>query len=268
MIITHKMDWDKCLSYQIWPAIEKGWKDEGRPVHFLWGLAGRNVDTIRKIRERGEEWWYVDVGYITEQITRYPIPKINNFDNTYFRIVKGDIHSIKGKGATVQRWEQLEKKGIDCTFKGWREGEHVLVCPSSETVTYHINGMTQLEWIEKVKTELKKYTDREIKIRNKPRPDNQWWNTDIKDDLKNCHCLVTNMSLSSVDALLNYVPVIADAKNVAWPVSSREPKFVEKPLKSGRKTMIEWLNWLSQHQFTLQEIEDGLAYKTLKLQYE
>ena len=32
--------------------------------------------------------------------------------------------------------------------------------------------------------------------------------------------------------------------------------------------MIEWLNWLSQHQFTLQEIEDGLAYKTLKLQYE
>ena len=128
--------------------------------------------------------------------------------------------------------------------------------------------MTQSEWIEKVKIELRKHTDREIKVRNKPRPDNQWWNTDIKDDLKNCHCLVTNMSLSSVDALLNYVPVIADAKNVAWPVSSREPKFVEKPLKSGRKTMIEWLNWLSQHQFTLQEIEDGLAYKTLKLQYE
>ena len=22
--------------------------------------------------EKGIEWWYVDVGYITEQITRYP----------------------------------------------------------------------------------------------------------------------------------------------------------------------------------------------------
>ena len=26
--------------------------------------------------EKNEEWWYVDVGYITEQITRYPEPII------------------------------------------------------------------------------------------------------------------------------------------------------------------------------------------------
>ena len=28
--------------------------------------------------------------------------------------------------------------------------------------------------------ELKKHTDREIKVRNKPRPNNEWWGTDIK----------------------------------------------------------------------------------------
>ena len=44
---------------------------------------------------QGEEWWYVDVGYLTEQITRYPEPIINNYDNTYFRICKGNIHSIR-----------------------------------------------------------------------------------------------------------------------------------------------------------------------------
>ena len=27
--------------------------------------------------------------------------------------------------------------------------------------------------------------------------------TDIKEDLKDCHCLVTNMSLVAVDAILN-----------------------------------------------------------------
>ena len=42
MIITHKINWDKCLSHQIWPAIGKGWKDEDRPIHFFWGLAGNN----------------------------------------------------------------------------------------------------------------------------------------------------------------------------------------------------------------------------------
>ena len=268
MIITHKLAWDKCLSHQIWPAIEKGWKDENRPIHFFWGLGGKNVNIVRDVIEKGEEWWYVDVGYITEQITRYPEPKIHNFDNTYFRIVKGGIHSIKGKVVTIQRYEQLEKKGIDSIFKGWHEGEHILLCPSSQTVTHHINGMSQLEWIEKVGEELRKHTDRLIRIRNKPRPGNEWWGVDIKEDLKNCHCLVTNMSLSSVDALLNYVPVIADAKNVAWPVSSREPKFIEKPLKPERKTMTEWLSGLAHHQFTLQEIEDGIAYQILKNQYE
>ena len=42
MIITHKLNWDKCLSHQIWPYIEKGWKDEDRKIHFFWGLAGPN----------------------------------------------------------------------------------------------------------------------------------------------------------------------------------------------------------------------------------
>ena len=46
MLVTHKMAWDKCLSHQIWPAIEKGWKDEGKDVHFFWGLAAKNTHEI------------------------------------------------------------------------------------------------------------------------------------------------------------------------------------------------------------------------------
>ena len=53
-------------------AIEKVGTDECRPVHFFWGLAGNNIREIRECIERNEEWWYVDVGYLTEQITRYP----------------------------------------------------------------------------------------------------------------------------------------------------------------------------------------------------
>jgi hypothetical protein len=48
MIITHKLAWDKCLSHQIWPAIEKGWKDEDKPIHFFWGLAGKNIESTYK----------------------------------------------------------------------------------------------------------------------------------------------------------------------------------------------------------------------------
>ena len=269
MIITHTMDWQKCLSHQIWPAIKKGWQDEDKNIHFFWGLAGRNVSEIRKCIENKEEYWYVDVGYLTQQITRYPEPKIHDYDKTYFTIVKGGLHSITGKVGKGIRLRELERKGINVRFNGWTTNtEHILLCPSSETVTWHINGMAQSEWIKQVGEELRKYTDRPIKLRNKPRPGNEWWGRDILEDLKGAHCLVTNMSLASVDAILNYVPVIADAKNVAWPVSSREPKFVEKPLKPGRKTVEEWMKWIVEHQFTITEIENGTAYRTLKEQYD
>jgi len=269
MIITHKIAWDKCLSHQLWPAIEKGWKDEGKDVHFFWGLAGKNIPEIAECERKGEEWWYVDVGYITEQITRYPEPIIHNYDKTYFRICKGGIHTNRFHVVSPDRWNVLIKQGIDAEFKGWRDsGDYVLLCPSSPTVTYHINGISQEEWIKQVGEEVRKHTDRPIKVRNKPRPNNEFWGTDIKDDIKNAWCVVTNMSLSAIDGILNMTPGFTHQRNVASLVTSRKINLIEKPFKPGRKTVQEWLNMTANHQFTIQEIEDGTAYDTLKVQYQ
>lgn len=270
MIITHKLAWDKCLSHQIWPAIEKGWQDEDKNIHFFWGLAGENRQKIKECQINNEEWWYVDVGYFTQQIVRYPEPKIIDYNKTYFRICKGNIHTIRGKVGTGQRIVDLESKGIDVTFKGWNAGEphrHILLCPSSETVTQEYNSMSQGEWIEQVSKDIKQYTDRKIIVRNKPRPGNQWWETDIKNELKDAHCLVTNMSLSAIDAVMNKVPAICEGTNVAWAVTSRHPKYIEKPFKPGRKTMNEWIKFVVENQFTIEEIEKGTAYNILKEQY-
>ena len=131
-----------------------------------------------------------------------------------------------------------------------------------------MNGITQDEWVEVAIREIKKYTDKEIRFRNKPRPGNDWWGTDIKDDLKDCHALVTNYSLSAFDALLNYIPVFAEANSIMGPVTSRDIKKIEKPLKPGRKTMEEWLKFVAENQFTLKEMANGTAYETLKYQNE
>ena len=269
MIITHKLNWSKCLSHQIWPAIEKGWPDEGRPVHFFWGLAGNNISEIRKCMELNEEYYFVDTGYISKPIHRYPEPKILDEKRTYFRICKGSFHTNKGKVNTPERLEKLKQLGIDAEFKGWRDtGKHILLCPSSPTVTFQMNGITQDEWVEVAKREIRKHTDREIIFRNKPRPGNKWWNTDIKDDLKDCYALVTNYSLSAFDALLNYIPVFAEGNSVMGPVTSRDIKKIEKPLKPGRKTMEEWLKFVAENQFTLKEMANGKAYEILKYQNE
>ena len=265
MIITHEIEWDKCLSHKIWPAIKKGWKDtQMRPIHFFWGLAGKNIPHIKGCIERNEEWWYVDNGYLTQQITRYPEPKIHDLDKTYFRIVKGGLHTLQGKSGSVDRLRVLENQGIDVQFKGWTTNtEHILLCPSSPTVTFFINDMSQEEWEENVRSELRQHTDRPIKFRNKPRPGNQWWNTDIKEDLKGCHCLITNMSLAAVDAVINQVPVLTHRNNVAFKVSIDNIHNINKTPKHPRERIEPWLNMLSHNQFTIPEIEEGIAYRYL-----
>ena len=105
-------------------------------------------------------------------------------------------------------------------------------------------------------------------VRNKPRPGNQWWNTDIKDDLQDAHALVTNMSLSAIDAILNMVPAFTHQRNVASQVTSRDISKIEKPFKPGKMTMRDWMKFVAEHQFTLTEIGSGVAYETLKRQYE
>ena len=265
MLITHNIDWNKCISHKIWPAIQKGWKDTPmKPIHFFWGLAGKNIAQIKSCIEKNEEWWYVDNGYLTQQITRYPEPIIHDIDKTYFRIVKGGLHTQKGKTGSVERLTILEKQGIDVNFKCWTSNtDDILLCPSSPTVTHFVNDISQEEWIKSVTTELRRYTKRPIKLRNKPRPGNEWWNTDIKDDLKGCHCLITNMSLAAVDAVINYVPVLTHGENVAFDVSIRHPRIIEKPYKFSKEEVEPWLNMLSHNQFTIPEIESGLAYKIL-----
>ena len=231
---------------------------------FFLGLAGKNIPYIKGCIERNEEWWYVDNGYLTQQITRYPEPKIHDLDKTYFRIVKGGLHTLQGKSGSVDRLRVLENQGIDVQFKGWTTNtEHILLCPSSPTVTFFINDMSQEEWEENVRSELRQHTDRPIKFRNKPRPGNQWWNTDIKEDLKGCHCLITNMSLAAVDAVINQVPVLTHRNNVAFKVSIDNIHNINKTPKHPREVVEPWLNMLSHNQFTIPEIEEGLAYKIL-----
>ena len=148
MNIYHKLDWQKCLSHEIWEAFKKGWPESDQEVHFFWGLAGKNVPEIQKCIAEDKTWFMVDVGYFTEQITRYPEPKIHNYDKTYFRIVHRNLHTIRGAVGNGQRLQELESKGINVDFKGWKTGDtkHILVCPSSQMVTYNINGINQDEW--------------------------------------------------------------------------------------------------------------------------
>ncbi|MAJ24706.1 MAG: hypothetical protein CMP36_04265 [Rickettsiales bacterium] len=273
MIITHKMSWDKCLSHKIWPAIEKGWQDEDKEIHFFWGLGGKNTELIRECTHLEKEWWYVDVGYLNAPFVRYPEP-IVDWDRFYIRIAKGNLHTIRGRVGDGKRISQLEHEGIDCQFKGWDTGKpkHILLAPSSSTVTFHINGCSVEKWTEIATHQINQFlkgTEHEglpIKFRNKPRPGNEFWNTDIRADLQGAHALVTNMSLSAIDAILNMTPVFAHKRNIVSFIAGQHIGKIAKPMRPGHKTVNEWLKMVVDNQFKLSEIADGTAYEMLMQQ--
>tara|TARA_A200000159_G_scaffold73327_1_gene68031 strand:+ start:408 stop:1271 length:864 start_codon:yes stop_codon:yes gene_type:complete len=273
MIITHKMSWDKCLSHKIWPAIEKGWQDADHEIHFFWGLGGKNTELIRECIRLEKEWWYVDVGYLNVPFTRYPEP-IVDWDRFYIRICQGNLHTIRGRVGDGKRLSQLEHEGIDCQFKGWDTGRmtHILLAPSSPTVTFHINGCSVEAWTkmatEQIQNVIKdtEFENLAIKVREKPRPGNKFWNTDIRTDLQGCQALVTNMSLSAVDAILNRTPVFAHKRNIVSFIAGQHISKIVKPLRPGHKTVNEWLKMVVDNQFKLKEIADGTAYEMLMAQ--
>ena len=55
-------------------------------------------------------------------------------------------------------------------------------------------------------------------------------------------------------------PGFTHQRHAASLITSRKIDKIEKPFKPGRKTIQEWLHMISNHQFTLKEIEDGTAY--------
>jgi len=251
MIITHKIDWKDCLSHQLYDAIEQGWPDEGKEVHFFWGLGADNARKIKQCNDAGKEWWFIDTGYITDQITRYPIPKIDKPKTTYFRICKGGIHS-KLKPATSDRYKDLN---IPSQKNLYDPNGHILVTPSSETVTRFLNGKTQQQWA----TEAMDYAAPHGMFRNKPRPGNEWWGIPIEEQLKGAQGLLTNMSLSAIDAILLGIPVIVDKGHICESVASDSISNLKVP------DISDWIASVAENQFTLEEIKKGVAYDYLRV---
>lgn len=253
--------WKHCISHQIFHYLEKGWQD----ANIFWGLIPANIRKIHALQKEGKDWWYIDCGYITEQCTRYPIPHIHDLDRTYFRICKNSIHTTNLKPSDGSRRKILEEKYIlNPGVPEKREGNKILICPSSETVTQQHLRISQDIWIQSVVGQIRndpELKDKEIVIRQKPRPNNKFWGTEIQDILNDDVGLcVTALSLSAVDAILEGVPVVTHNQNVAYPLSAKDPEHRFRPVWSDPT---EWINSIADNQFTLEEMENGTAWEIL-----
>ena len=168
----------------------------------------------------------------------------------YFRITKNDFQPSRIVERPADRWERL-KKEHDLEMKPWKTGGYILVA-LSEPATYSF--FDQEGWPERIESEIKKHTDRPIRLR-KRREDRP-----LSEDLRKAHCLVTFASNTVREALLAGVPVFTLGPSIARPMGLSDLAKIEEPYYPENRE--EFFRHLSYCQFTNQEFASGFALKT------
>lgn len=208
---------------------------------------------IHECWESNHTFYYMDSGYV------------GNYKSTanpygwklWHRIVKNDVQHSNIIDRPDDRWRRL-----DYPIEKRKQGTHILlVTPSEKPCKFY--GIERDTWVEQTVAEIRKHTDRPIRIRDKA-PRQQRINRTIFDDLKDCHALVTYQSIAAVESVLYGVPAFTLAPTAADPVCDKNLSLLENPTLQDWDKINKWAHHLAYGQFHINEFKNGNAYRILK----
>lgn len=140
---------------------------------------------------------------------------------------------------------------------GWRKsGSHILVCPNSETFL-SLYGFARGQWVAETVAELKRNSDRPIRVRWKTEANTR----SLRDALKDCWAVVTFVSNAAVEAILAGVPAICTAPCAGLTMGGADIEKIESPpMPTGREA---WAARLANNQWSLDEMRRGDLWRVI-----
>ena len=221
----------------------------------------RNTHTLKKYFDK-HNWYYFDQPYFFA--THYQKHQV--FDDIWYRIIKNNtqknyIDDNKKHEERFKNIYQQTTEGIE--LQPWRNnGSHILVIPPSyHTAKWY--GLCRHEWETEIVKELKKHTDREIRVRHKFQNNIDFGpkvEKPLVEDFNNCWAIVSWHSMCASEAVVKGIPSFSSIHSPAAPVSYslQELNKIESPKMPDRE---QWLYSLLGSQFTLEEMRNGFAYR-------
>lgn len=181
----------------------------------------------------------------------------------YFRITKNALQPdcLSGR-ADERRWMALH---VDRAPAWQPSGRDVIICPQSPVYMQYYFGHQYAE-VNPDPTEfysrlVRPFTDRPLIVR---------WKKDATDrplrvDLQNAHMVITWSSAAAVDALAAGVPVCTLAPWAStFPMGVQSLDRIESPIRPSIDQRDQFLFNLAAAQWTMNEIEAGLAWRALQ----
>lgn len=242
----------------------------------------------QSIKEHARSIVYVETPLLGRQISDR-----NLYD--YYRV--GVNGFLNGQGTfylesdlSEKRLDKMIKSEHIKKFPGWKDHTqgNILILPQLPGDA-SLRGQKMAEWLLDTIDAVRAITQRPIVVRLHPAMSvkgrqeflgeisgvllanhaNITWlpghNTTLKDDLDNSGVCISYSSGSSIDAVLQGVPVIAmDEANFAWPISSHTVEDITDPYLATNDEIKDWLVRLANSQWTPAEMAKGLPWSMLE----
>ena len=252
----------KC--WQVFTPLLEGWQGstasdkfipDHRPICF-WGLGWDNRIYAGRCIDEKRRWLFADMPYFNRWMGEHTA------DSCHWRLIPNGIHEH-----TIGDYPGDRADSLGIELRDWRkDGKHILIAPSSDTVTRFIleKDVSDKQWTRETVEILKDLTDRPIKIRNKPRKGKLSGPmveiTSLEADLRDCWAVVTTCSIVGIQAAIAGIPVFCHPRAPSAAVGNFALSRIERPEMPDRR---QWLNTLTYRQFTKAEMRSGLAREIL-----
>lgn len=195
--------------------------------------------------DNGYPMWFIDSGF-------------TNFlesNKKWHRLVRNHLHY----GTYFE--PPVDRMGMFKEFpKPWKEdGEFIYIIepgPFAASI-FHADLKT---WKYDVEAELRKYTDKPIKFREKaPKKERSNLYKELLEE--DYYCVISINSNAATEALWAGIPAITLDKHVTNPVTRNKLSDINNLYKGS---LANWLAYLSYNQFTKQELMDGTALEIVR----
>lgn len=194
--------------------------------------------------DRSLPFWFIDSGY-----TNFLEP-----NKRWHRLVRNHLHYGRYFDAPADRLSNFKSFP-----KPWREGGEIIYVIEPGPFAADIFHVDLKTWKYDVEKELRQFTDKKIKFREKaPKRERTNLYKELDDD--DYYCVVSINSNASTESIWQGVPAITLDRHVTNPVTRNTLSEINN-LFRGR--IADWLCMLSYSQFTYNELVDGTAHEIL-----
>lgn len=254
-------------------------------MHFLEGSNGHPVDSIdfnydatypTPIAFRGitkkeliykcwkdnRTFYYIDTGYFAN----FQSPNNPKGYKKWHRVVKNNVQHLQiDKKYPDDRWNNLQYELPKLKWTGWKkDGKDILlVAPSAKPCKFY--NIERDTWLNNTILELKKYTKRNIIVREKPNSRSERANENsIYSALDNdVFAVVTYNSIAAIESVAYGIPTFTLAPNAAEILTSNDLSNIENPYYPSEELVHEVCCFLAYKQFSIQELSNGAAWSMI-----